>query len=279
LACIRGDFSTGLPRLEESREILEYLELHDEQTLALTFAAIFHSTSGDVARGREYLERALVQARQQGRNWTVGFVLNALAGTLAAEGDLVGARAAAEESLRLMEREPSPTTSMHIHNVIGDIARIERMYIEARDHYTRALAILEELGFSGFAPSLRHNLGWTLHDLGQDMEAIPYFMRAFAEFREMSDRRGVAECLVGLGCCTAAADPESAVRLMAAGFALLETMKSKLSLPNQSDYDRTAVTARGVLGEDGWQRSWAEGTRLSVDEALSLLTLAAAVAR
>jgi hypothetical protein len=115
---------------------------------------------------------------------------------------------------------------------------------------------------------MRHNLAWTSHDLGDDTRAIQLFTASLREFQHMGDERGIAECLIGIGCTVNR--PEIAVRCFAAGFSILQKRNMTLSRPNQRDYDRSALRIRDVLGEEDWKAAWAEGTRLAPDEVLVL---------
>jgi hypothetical protein len=118
-------------------------------------------------------------------------------------------------------------------------------------------------------PSVQHNLAWSLHGLGDDQGATDLFTSTIRDFQQMGDTRGVGECLVGLGC--AIAQPESAARLFAAGCSLLGEHGMSLSRPNQREYDRESARVREVLGEETWQAAWAEGGKLTADQALTLV--------
>jgi hypothetical protein len=90
----------------------------------------------------------------------------------------------------------------------------------------------------------------------------------------MQDERGVAECLIGLGC--AAEGPEIAVHLFGAGFAALDKQGMALSPPNQRDYERDASMIRQMLGEERWRAAWSEGAALTAEAALALSAPSAA---
>ena len=46
----------------------------------------------------------------------------------------------------------------------------------------------------------------------------------------------------------------------------------KAMTPNQQEFDRMSAQSRSVLGEEVWQAKWAEGAKLSPDQALALVT-------
>ena len=262
-----GDTQTGIARIVEGQQLLEKSGDLENGTRALVLAGTFMSTSGDTVRGTVYLDRALALARERDDSWAMAAALAALAQTAMANEDYALARGYAEESLALAAASGS-FRLIHVTNVLGDISRLEGAYEEASERYERALALTAESGFTGFVPSLRHNLAWAAHDLEDDARATELLSSSIREFQQMGDEKGVAECLVGLGC--AADRPEVAARLFAAGFSLLEKHEMTLSRPNQRDYDRSSARILESLSEEAWRSAWAEGAKLSPDEALAL---------
>src|SRR5262249_11494538 len=94
-------------------------------------------------------------------------------------------------------------------------------------------------------------------------------------FRRVGDPRGVAECVIGLGCVRAAERrPAEAARLFGAGEAALEALGSTIWSSNRADYQRWARIARGALGAEAWTSAGATGSLLGfevmLDEAAGL---------
>jgi predicted ATPase/class 3 adenylate cyclase len=270
---VLGEVTGGIAKILQGRQLLETAGDSKSAALALVFAGMFMSTSGNTEAGIRYLEQGLEEGRERGDTWTVGTALVALAHAAIVTRDYVQARRYAEESLAMSLTVGVDYGQAHVTNILGDISRLEGKYDEARDHYERALALTIAAGYTAFVPSFRDNLAWAAHDLGDDGTALALFPVSIREFRGMGDDRGIAECLVGLGCASGAT--ETAVRLFAAGFALLDRHQVTLSAPNERDYRRAADKVRSHLGDAAWENAWAEGSRLSVDEALRLIEPAA----
>ncbi|HUZ03357.1 MAG TPA: hypothetical protein VMU89_23685 [Thermomicrobiaceae bacterium] len=55
------------------------------------------------------------------------------------------------------------------------------------------------MGLLRSIPSLRHNQGYVALATGDVVEARHCFGDAVRQFRELGGRRGLAECLIGLG--------------------------------------------------------------------------------
>jgi tetratricopeptide (TPR) repeat protein len=263
-----GDRKTGVAIMLQGEHLLAQAGESANAMVTLLLAAMHMAAAGDTRRAVEHLDRGLTQAREAGDAWAINFALRGLAHAALTDGDYPLARRYAEEAISMLGPHGDVRTLGPTHNVLGDISRLEGQYAEARDHYERAVA-LTEAGWSGLVPSMQHNLAWSLHGLGDDGAAIDLFISTVRDFQQMGDTRGVAECLVGLGC--AASRPEIAVRLFAAGCSLLEAHGVSLSPPNQQQYDRRSARVRKALGEDAWQAAWTAGVKLTPDQALGLV--------
>jgi tetratricopeptide (TPR) repeat protein len=270
LSAIAGDMQTGIARMLEGQQLLEGAGDLENATYALSFAGTFLGISGDTERAIECLERALALARERGDSVAIHHALGGLSQTEMAVDEYAAARRHAKESLAMAQASGAGYSVAHMTNILGDISRLEGKYEEAREWYERALALVAESTVTAFVPSMRHNLAWAWHGLGDDARARQLFALSVREFLDMDDGRGVAECLIGLGC--AAGDPEMSARLFGAGFALLERVGMSLSRPNQRDYERSASTLREVLGEDRWMAAWAGGAELSPEAAVGPVT-------
>jgi tetratricopeptide (TPR) repeat protein len=270
-----GDRKTGVATMLEGERLLAQAGDSANARVTLLLAAMHMAAAGDTRRAIEHLDRGLTQAREAGDSWAVNFALRGLAHAALADGDHPLARRYAEEAITMLGPHGDRRTLGPTHNVLGDISRLEGQYAEARDHYERAMA-LTQAGWSGLVPSMQHNLAWSLHGLGDDQAAIDLFTSTARDFQRMGDTRGVAECLVGLGC--AASQPEIAVRLFAAGCSLLEAHGMSLSPPNQQQYDRESARVRAALGDKTWEAAWAVGMKLTPEEALDLIRPTAPIA-
>jgi hypothetical protein len=129
----------------------------------------------------------------------------------------------------------------------------------------------ETLGLGGRSPSLLHNLGYVALARDRTSEANDYFTKALMQFQSRGDRRGVAECVIGLAAdTTAEGEPKTAASLFAAGQAALEALGTQLWPSNRPDYDHWVAGTRAGLSRSAFDNLWVQGQRLRPDEALSL---------
>ncbi|HLZ26671.1 MAG TPA: LuxR C-terminal-related transcriptional regulator [Chloroflexota bacterium] len=132
-------------------------------------------------------------------------------------------------------------------------------------------------------PSRVHNLGYVALAAGQTGTAAARFAEALRAFRRVGDQRGVAECLIGLGCVRAAQRRSAdAAELFGAGEALLEALGSAIWASNRADYGHWTRIARAGVDADAWLTAWTAGRTLEVESVVeaeilaSVRTLAAA---
>jgi hypothetical protein len=115
----------------------------------------------------------------------------------------------------------------------------------------------------------RHNLAHAVHRLGDRDQAHGLFTEALALFRELGDRRGMAECVAGLAGLVAASEPERTVRLFGATSAIADTMGSRLAPSNQGDYDYALAIARARLGDQAFDAAWGQGQLMTLEQAVA----------
>lgn len=88
---------------------------------------------------------------------------------------------------------------------------------------------------------------------------------------EIGDPLGLAQSLeVAAEVMSAGHRAESATRIHSAAFALREEIRVPISGCDRAEVEGDLASLRSILGEPAFARAWAEGERLSPDEAVAL---------
>ncbi len=210
-------------------------------------------------------------AGQLGDTWYMIRLSEILARAALRRGDQISAIAQLEEAVRLARRAGDTWSLAQVLNNLGDVARATGKHAEAGAMYEESLALRESLGIPGLSPSLKHNLGYVALAAGDLRAAREKFRDAIGEFFQTNDRRGIAECLIGLASVVAAQGRyQDAAKLFGAGAGALEALGAEIWPANRADVERWMQLARSGLGDHVFQEMFANGSMLSLDDALDI---------
>jgi predicted ATPase len=259
-------WETSMQRTEEAIAIFRALDQKPALSQALFVMAELLTEHGQGAAARPLLSEALAVG---GRDSLLAPILLTHLGILAREdGDRARARAYTEEGLEVSRKLPHKAYGAVPRIALADLARLE-------GDYERAAALYEETEQLTAAPgpftrpSMLHNLAYIAHHQGNDQLAQEQFAEALRMYIDMGDRRGVAECVAGLGVVGAASNPTRAARLLSAAMAAAEAMGTRLSSSNQAEYDRALTLIHAQLDQQAYSAAWEQGQAISLDEAVS----------
>jgi tetratricopeptide (TPR) repeat protein len=152
---------------------------------------------------------------------------------------------------------------------LGDVARVEGDYCSAEKSYREALGVLTDVGVRSSQASVNHNLGHVALHRGDIDAARAYFRDALEEFVRLGDRRGMAECLVGLAGVWARAQPERAARLHGAADAQFSAIGAQLFPSNRQDYEHCLINVRERMEPKEFARARAEGRGFTLEQAIT----------
>jgi non-specific serine/threonine protein kinase len=272
LAYYQGDFAAARTLYAEGLAL--YRELGDQKSIAILTNNLGNVAieQGDYAHAQQLYEESLVVRREMGDKLGIATALSNLGNALAEQGDYATARARVQESLAL-DRETGDTSGIAISlNNLGDYACEQGDYPGAKTLYEEALVIKRELGDRvGIAITLT-GLGNVLAEQGDFGGAQSLYAESLEMRRALGDRRGIAYSLEGLAAVQAAVDDASrAARIWGAAERLREELRAPLPANERPRYDRRVTAARAALGDDvGFDRAWAEGRGLTIEQAIAL---------
>jgi predicted ATPase/DNA-binding SARP family transcriptional activator len=183
--------------------------------------------------------------------------------------DYALARAFLEESLALFQETASQDgTAMSLHR-LGDLARREGDDDRAEMLYLKSLALFQRTGRKAFMAGVLHNLGYVAQHRSDFTLALARFRESLHLFQDLADRKGTAECLMGLaGVAGAQGDREQAARLFGAAEALREVVGATLWPANRLEYERNLTNLRAQLDEALFAQAWAEGRAMTLEAAI-----------
>jgi len=206
--------------------------LHDPggEALVLLGQGMAAEHTGDWDRHAALLERSLRRFREVGDEWGTSLTLTHLGGTAIHRGDAERAARLLAESLALQAgRDDQVTATFTLHGLA--MAALARGHAGAAENYLgRGLALARDAGY-------RAMLGCCL--------------KGFAAAALLRGR------------------PERAARLWGAVAALLTPMDTAAAPVERAFYESYAAAARERLDEPAVAAAWAEGTAMTLEQALA----------
>ncbi len=157
-------------------------------------------------------------------------------------------------------------------NSLGDVLRARGDATGAAEAYARALPALQRLNGGEPPPGMLHNLGYVALARGDAREAIRLFLDSADRYRAIGgDRRGLAECVIGLGVAALGVrQPDVAARLFGAAQVALDGLGTSMTPTNQADYDRAHAELAARLTPEQLSRGLGAGRGLTLEGALDL---------
>jgi predicted ATPase/class 3 adenylate cyclase len=225
----QNDYQAAAAWYSETEEI--YRELGDKVALA---DALYNTGSvaaigGDMETSFTKLAEGMTIGRELDDQAIVGRFAQAEGYMAFMIDDLDRARPLLEEALALAERGNDRMDIATANHTVGQVARLQGRSEDAREHYSRAIRFLHELGD---AASLTEPL------------------------------QGLAAVAIKSG------DAEQGVRLLGANAAIREQLGGGPP-PEWLRLGDPLADARAILDEDAFARAWDAGQRLTADEAVA----------
>jgi tetratricopeptide (TPR) repeat protein len=162
------------------------------------------------------------------------------------------------------------TANVCLH--MGETARARGDYAAARSFYEESLAIYQEVGSKPGVAMCSHNLGYVAIHEGNYDQATAYFTDSIGFHQERNDRGRMAYCLLGISqVCRAQGYTELAVQLAGAATAAMAATGHRLYYHlEQIEHEESLAAMRAALGPEAFDKAWAEGQAISLEEALGL---------
>jgi predicted ATPase/DNA-binding winged helix-turn-helix (wHTH) protein len=269
LATAQGDFPAAAGFLEQSLSIYE--ELGDQSGIAVSLNALAVSARdrGDYSSAQSNFERSLACWRLLPAPLAIARCLYNLANVVKVRGDYPRARWALHEATDIFEEFGDRSGAAWCINQQGDIARELGDLAAARELYQHALSDFREVGDRwGSARSLS-DLGRIDCEQGKHVLAHAAYREALEIFAGLGHRRGMARVLEGFACLALARGHAArALRLAAAAAHLRRLISAPLPQAEQSNLDQTLLPAWKSLSEPEGTGAWAEGSAMSLEQAI-----------
>jgi len=269
LATAQGDYPAAERFLQQSLSLYE--ELSDESGIAASLNALAVSARdrGDYSAAQSNFERSLACWRMLSDRLAIARCLHNLANVVKVRGDYPRALWALREATEIFEQLGDRSGATWSVNQQGDIAREQGDLDAARGLYQRALSAFREAGDPwGSARSLT-DLAYLDCAQGDHFAAHAACREALEIFAGLGHRRGMARALEGSACLAMAQGyAVRALTLAAAAAHLRHLISAHLPHAEQSRLDQTLLPAWESLSEADGQRAWAEGSAMSLENAI-----------
>jgi len=269
LATTQGDYPAAESSLERSLSLYE--ELGDESGIAASLNALAVSARdrGDYAAAQSNFERSLACWRMLPDRQAIARCLHNLANVVKIRGDYPRARWALSEATDIFEELGDRSGAAWSINQQGDIAREQGDLVAARELYERSLLAFREAADPWGAARSLTDLAYIDCEHGRHLTAHIACREALEIFASLGHRRGIARALEGSACLALAqGHAERALKLAAAAAHLRQLISAPLHLAEQSKLNQSISPAWEALSEEAGKRAWAEGSAMSMENAV-----------
>ena len=194
-----------------------------------------------------------------------------LAGSYEILGNLGGGLIRIEEGLALAEQVGAMHLVAQALNMWGEMERSAGNYLVARQIQERGLTAARQTGEQRRVAMFLHNLGLIAHHLDDDETAERLIRDSLDISVDLVFDAQTAHSLLALAEHVALrGKPETAAQLIGGADAFFRSVGLKAQPADAPDYDRIRDKIRGVLGDAGYEKEVAEGSTLTLEDAVEL---------
>jgi predicted ATPase/DNA-binding SARP family transcriptional activator len=234
---------------------------------ALTVAGTLADICGDHDIARSMHEESIAIWRELGDKRSLIGALSALGQDYFSEGDFEKARSYFEEALHIEEDMGVTTDALHNLGIVfyelGD-------YASAASFLERDLAIQRKIGDTRRAALALANLGLVAFEQGDYALALSRHRESLVIRQTLGAKRGFVYSLEGLAMVyRGLGRPDVAARLWGASQAMRESMGAPVPPNELSRYKREMDLVRDELGDQGFQKAYAEGSAMTSEQAVA----------
>jgi len=224
---------------------------------------------GDHERAKELLEECLKLRRDANDELGIADALLGLGCSLHSPDDRERAKELHEEGIALCrELGYVPILARHLFS-LGFMLLLEGDYERGAALNEEAAALFKERGYKGGLELVLDNLGWAALLQGDHERARSYYRESLMLCKEMANKMIASESLEGLACiCVAEEATERATRLFGAAEALREAVGGQHIPEEAALREPHLAAARSRLDEATWDKAWAEGRAMSMEQAI-----------
>jgi tetratricopeptide (TPR) repeat protein len=238
------------------------------RTEALHWAAMTAHWQGDLKRGRTLYEASLALARQTADASSVACALAGLGTLTWEEGDERASSKLLDEGVALARRCGDTAQLSRLLRDKSHAPRVQGRYAEAQAYLEESVALARAVPNNNFVARGLSLLGRVAYLQG-------HYDVAAARFREglsMRRHRGrfTSDCFEGVAAMLSAqGHAERAARLFGAADAVRRQTGVVPYAGERAAYDQDVTSVRQQLGEAACAAAWAEGGRMSLEEAIA----------
>jgi predicted ATPase/class 3 adenylate cyclase len=271
---IERDLPSAHRYYEESLQISRQLGERRGMALAVNNLGLLAMDQGDWARARSLFEQSLSLSRELGDKFGISMGMINISMNLLAQGIDHSSEKPPEEllaeSLTIARELGDKGNIAETLTTMGRVARFQNNYAEAKKLQTESLTYGRELNKKG------GYIIWILLWLGElarlenDYAAAhPYLFEALSAAKEMNYRQPIAYLLEEFAALGAAQGQAShSATLFGAAEALRETIQIVLFPVERVEVDKNIAAARAQLSEDEFNKAWAEGKAMTMEDAI-----------
>jgi tetratricopeptide (TPR) repeat protein len=217
------------------------------------------------------VEEAIVEARAAGDEETLTFLKIQRGYAATFRGDLDAAEEALCEALAVLRDRGGRWGTAPVLNALAQVALSRGDFERAMGFLREGEALLRETE-DAFTLATNLNIQATISQMEGDEERTAALLRESVGLSSaLRDSWALVYGLVGLaGVAARRGEPERATRLFGAAKAMGEAASVTVAFPPaRSLYEQDLANVRTQLDADAFERSWAEGLAMTVEEAVS----------
>jgi ATP/maltotriose-dependent transcriptional regulator MalT len=185
------------------------------------------------------------------------------------QGDIEQGKSLLEESLRI-SRESGDTRGI-LYGLInlGFAAMLQGDYEQATTLTEEGLTLSRQLGDQPGIVYLLCNLGTIAQEQGDHERAAELFKESIERNRNLGNKAILAELMEGIaGVAGAHGRALRAARLYGAAEVLREAISVPVPAGDRPRYERHIAVACSVGDEETWEKAWAEGKNMTLEQAV-----------